>query len=191
VAQGGKESHLGILNEGDFFGQGRLAGQPLRMASATAMTDCALLRIEKKARIGTLHREHALSDMFVAYLLTRNIRYDADSVDQLVNSSEKRLARIPLLLAHLGKERKTGDRSPQNEPTNAGGDGGTTRARVSFFMNRFRKLGFIDYYSGSLQVHSSLLNIVLHDNPFSSLEQLLCDRVIWSKKLRLLDSSRV
>jgi CRP/FNR family cyclic AMP-dependent transcriptional regulator len=165
VARGGKEATIGILNEGDFFGEGCLAGQPLRMASATAMTDCALLRIEKKAMIGALHREHALSDMFVAYLLTRNIRYEADLVDQLFNSSEKRLARILLLLAHFGKEGKPKTVVPTMSQETLAEMVGTTRARVSFFMNRFRKLGFIDYDSKSLQVHSSLLNIVLHDNP--------------------------
>jgi CRP/FNR family cyclic AMP-dependent transcriptional regulator len=170
VAQGGKEATIGILNQGDFFGEGCLAGQPCRMASATAMTDCALLRIEKKAMIGALHREHALSDMFVAYLLTRNIRYEADLVDQLFNSSEKRLARTLLLLAHFGKEGKPETVVPKMSQETLAEMVGTTRARVSFFMNRFRKLGFIDYDRGSLQVHSSLLNIVLHDNPWSSLE---------------------
>jgi len=160
----GKEATLGILSEGEFFGEGGLAGQALRMGSATAMTDCEVLRIDKKAMILALHREHAFSDLFVAYLLARNIRYEEDLVDQLFNSSEKRLARILLLLAHFGKEGV-----PQNLIANISQETlaemiGTTRSRVSFFMNRFRKLGFIDYHGGDdLQVHSSLLNIVLHD----------------------------
>src|ERR1700694_2257371 len=134
------------------------------MAAATAMTDCDLLRIDKKAMMEALHREHALSDMFVAYLLTRNIRYEEDLVDQLFNSSEKRLARILLLLAHFGKEGVPETVIPKVSQDGLAEMIGTTRSRVSFFMNRFRKLGFIDYHAGDeLQVHSSLLNIVLHD----------------------------
>ena len=140
-----------------------LAGQALRMGSATAMTDCALLRIDKKAMMQALHREHALSDMFVAYLLTRNIRHEEDLVDQLFNSSEKRLARILLLLAHFGKEGVPETVIPKISQETLAEMVGTTRSRVSFFMNRFRKLGFVDYDEGGLQVHSSLLNIVLHD----------------------------
>jgi CRP/FNR family cyclic AMP-dependent transcriptional regulator len=165
VAQRGKEATIGILNEDDFFGEGCLAGQPLRMCSATAVTDCSVMRISKQSMMDVLHREHAFSDIFVAYLLTRNIRYEADLVDQLFNSSEKRLARILLLLAHFGKEGKPEIVVPKMSQETLAEMVGTTRARVSFFMNRFRKLGFIDYDSGSLQVHSSLLNIVLHDNP--------------------------
>ena len=164
VSKTGKEATIGILNEGDFFGEGCLTGQPLRMCSATALTDCSVMRIEKKAMVEVLHREHAFSDMFVAYLLTRNIRYEEDLVDQLFNSSEKRLARILLLLAHFGKDGKPEVAIPKISQETLAEMVGTTRSRVSFFMNRFRKLGFIDYHSGDdLQVHSSLLNIVLHD----------------------------
>jgi len=133
------------------------------MAAATAMTDCDLLRIEKKAMIQTLHREHALSDLFVAYLLTRNIRYEEDLVDQLFNSSEKRLARILLLLAHFDKERAPETVIPKISQEALAEMVGTTRSRVSHFMNRFRESGFVDYDGSELQIHSSLLNIVLHD----------------------------
>jgi CRP-like cAMP-binding protein len=163
VSNNGKEATLGILSDGDFFGEGCLAGQALRMAAATAITDCDLLRIDKKAMIKVLHREHALSDMFVAYLLTRNIRYEEDLVDQLFNSSEKRLARILLLLAHFGKTGAPETVVPKISQETLAEMIGTTRSRVSFFMNRFRTLGFIDYGASGLQVHSSLLNIVLHD----------------------------
>ncbi len=163
VSESGKEATLGILNVGEFFGEGGLAGQPLRMGSATAMTDCELLRIDKKAMMEALHREHQFSDMFVAYLLARNIRYEEDLVDQLFNSSEKRLARILLLLAHFGKEGVPETVIPKISQETLADMIGTTRSRVSFFMNRFRELGFVDYGAGGLQVHSSLLNIVLHD----------------------------
>jgi CRP/FNR family transcriptional regulator, cyclic AMP receptor protein len=163
VSNNGKEATLGILSDGDFFGEGCLAGQALRMAAATAITDCDLLRIDKKAMIEVLHREHALSDMFVAYLLTRNIRYEEDLVDQLFNSSEKRLARILLLLAHFGKTGAPETVVPKISQETLAEMIGTTRSRVSFFMNRFRTLGFIDYGASGLQIHSSLLNIVLHD----------------------------
>ena len=163
VSNIGKEATIGILSDRDFFGEGCLAGQPLRMAAASAITDCDLLRIEKKAMMAVLHREHALSDMFVAYLLTRNIRYEEDLVDQLFNSSEKRLARILLLLAHFGKEGVPQTVIPKISQETLAEMIGTTRSRVSFFMNRFRKLGFVDYGEGGMQVHSSLLNVVLHD----------------------------
>jgi CRP/FNR family transcriptional regulator, cyclic AMP receptor protein len=164
VSKIGKEATIGILNKGDFFGEGGLAGQPLRMGSATAMTDCELLRIDKKAMMLALHREHTFSDLFVAYLLARNIRYEEDLVDQLFNSSEKRLARILLLLAHFGKEGVPEAVIPKMSQETLAEMIGTTRSRVSFFMNRFRKLGFVEYDGGSgLQVHSSLLNVVLHD----------------------------
>src|SRR6266567_4267366 len=164
VSKSGKEATIGILNEGDFFGEGCLTGQPLRLCSATAVTDCSVMRIDKKAMMEVLHREHAFSDVFVAYLLTRNIRYEEDLVDQLFNSSEKRLARILLLLAHFGKDGKPETLIPKMSQETIAEMIGTTRSRVSFFMNRFRKLGFIDYDGGSgLQVHTSLLNIVLHD----------------------------
>ena len=163
VSNDGKEATIGILSESDFFGEGCLAGQSRRMASATALTDAAVLRIEKSAMMRVLHREHTLSDMFVAYLLARNIRYEEDLVDQLFNSSEKRLARILLLLAHFGKEGTPETVVPKIGQETLAEMVGTTRSRVSFFMNRFRKLGFIDYNSEGLQVHSSLLNVVLHD----------------------------
>ena len=163
VSKAGKEATLAILSEGEFFGEGGLAGQPLRMGSAAAMTDCELLRIDKKAMMLALHREHTFSDLFVTYLLARNIRYEEDLVDQLFNSSEKRLARILLLLAHFGKEGAPETVIPKISQETLADMIGTTRSRVSFFMNRFRKLGFVDYGEDGLQVHSSLLNIVLHD----------------------------
>jgi CRP/FNR family cyclic AMP-dependent transcriptional regulator len=164
VSRVGKEATIGVLNEGDFFGEGCLTGQPLRLCSATAMTDCVVMRIGKKSMVEVLHREHAFSDVFVAYLLTRNIRYEEDLVDQLFNSSEKRLARILLLMAHFGKEGTPETVIPKISQETLAEMIGTTRSRVSFFMNRFRKLGFIDYHaSDAFQVHSSLLNIVLHD----------------------------
>ena len=163
VSKIGKEATLGILSERDFFGEGSLAGQSLRMGSATTMTDCDLLRIDKKAMMLALHREHTFSDLFVAYLLARNIRYEEDLVDQLFNSSEKRLARILLLLAHFGKEGVPETVIPRISQETLAEMIGTTRSRVSFFMNRFRELGFLDYGESGLQVHSSLLNIVLHD----------------------------
>ena len=164
VSKAGKEATIGVLNKGDFFGEGCLTGQPLRLCSATAMTDCSVMRIDKKSMTEALHREQAFSDMFVAYLLTRNIRYEEDLVDQLFNSSEKRLARILLLLAQFGKDGKPETVIPKMSQETLAEMIGTTRSRVSFFMNRFRKLGFIDYHAGDeLQVHSSLLNIVLHD----------------------------
>ena len=164
VSETGKEATIGILSAGSFFGEGCLTGQQLRLGSATALTDCSVMRIEKKAMVEVLHREHAFSDMFVAYLLTRNIRYEEDLVDQLFNSSEKRLARALLLLAHFGKDGKPEVAIPKISQETLAEMVGTTRSRVSFFMNRFRKLGFINYHTGDdLQVHSSLLNIVLHD----------------------------
>jgi CRP/FNR family cyclic AMP-dependent transcriptional regulator len=162
VSKTGKEATIGILGARDFFGEGSLEGQALRMGSAAAMTDCAVLRIEKKAMMEALHREHEVSDMFVAYLLARNIRYEEDLVDQLFNSSEKRLARILLLLAHFGKEGKPETVVPKISQEALAEMIGTTRSRVSFFMNRFRKMGFI-HYNGGLQVHTSLLSVVLHD----------------------------
>jgi len=166
VSKVGKEATIGILSEGTFFGEGSLAGQALRMGSAAAMTDCQLLRIEKRAMMDALHREHEFSDMFVAYLLARNIRYEEDLVDQLFNSSEKRLARVLLMLAHFGKEGVPETVVPKISQETLAEMVGTTRSRVSFFMNRFRKMGFIHYaggVEGGLQVHSSLLNVVLHD----------------------------
>jgi CRP/FNR family cyclic AMP-dependent transcriptional regulator len=162
LSSAGKEATIGILNEGDFFGEGCLAGQPLRMCSATAMTDCSLMRIDKKSMMEVIHRERAFSEMFVAYLLTRNIRYEEDLVDHLFNSSEKRLARILLLLAHFGKDGKPEVAIPKISQETLAEMVGTTRSRVNFFMNRFRKLGFVRY-NGGLEIHSSLLNVVLHD----------------------------
>jgi CRP/FNR family transcriptional regulator, cyclic AMP receptor protein len=164
VSESGKEATIGVLNEGDFFGEGCLTGQPLRMCSATAMMDCSVMRIDKKSMMEVIHREHGFSDMFVAYLLTRNIRYEEDLVDQLFNSSEKRLARVLLMLAHFGKDERTKVAIPKISQEALAEMVGTTRGRINLFMNRFRKLGFIDYHgSDDLQIHSSLLNIVLHD----------------------------
>jgi CRP/FNR family transcriptional regulator, cyclic AMP receptor protein len=162
LSSNGKEATIGILGVGDFFGEGCLAGQQLRMGSASAVTKCELLRIDKKAMMETLHRERKLSDLFVDHLLARNIRYEADLVDQLFNSSEKRLARILLLLAQFGKDGVPHSVIPEISQTTLAEMVGTTRPRVNFFMNRFRKLGFI-HYNGGLQVHSSLLNVILHD----------------------------
>jgi CRP-like cAMP-binding protein len=162
VSQRGKEATIGMLGPGDFFGEGSIAGQPLRMSSANAITECSISRIEKKKMIQVLHQQHTFSDLFVAYLLARNIRYEEDLVDQLFNSSEKRLARVLLLLARFGKESKPEPLLPKISQQTLAQMVGTTRSRVSFFMNRFRKLGFIKY-NGGLQVHSSLLDIILHD----------------------------
>ena len=166
VSMTGKEATIGILSAGDFFGEGLLAGQLLCRYTATAMTECAVLRIEKRAMVDTLRREHTLSNLFVGYLLTRNIQYEDDLIDQLFNSSEKRLARVLLTLAHFGEEGTPETVVPQISQETLAEMVGTTRSRVNFFMNRFRKLGFIDYAAGAeggLQVHVSLLNIVLHD----------------------------
>jgi CRP/FNR family cyclic AMP-dependent transcriptional regulator len=166
VSTTGREATLGMLGAGYFFGEGALAGQVLRMGSAAAMTDCEIQRIDKKAMMDALHRESAFSDLFVAYLLARNVRYEEDLVDQLFNSSEKRLARVLLLLAHFGKEGVPEEVIPKISQESLAEMVGTTRSRVSFFMNRFRKLGFVNYSGGpegGLQVHSSLLGVVLHD----------------------------
>jgi len=162
LAKNGKEATIGILSEGDFFGEGCLAAQPVRMCTATAITDCMVMRIDKKSIMEVIHRERTFSDMFIAYLLTRNIRYEEDLVDQLFNSSEKRLARILLLLAHFGKDEKPEVAIPKISQETLAEMVGTTRGRVNFFMNRFRKLGFVRY-NGELEVHRSLLNVVLHD----------------------------
>src|SRR5581483_5574389 len=163
VSQTRKEATVGVLGEGSFFGEGGLAGQALRMGSASAMTDCTILRIDKKAMIEALHREQSFSELFVSHLLARNIRYEEDLVDQLFNSSEKRLARILLLLAHFGKEGVPEIVIPKISQETLAEMVGTTRSRVSFFMNRFKKLGFVEYDGSGMKVHSSLLNIVLHD----------------------------
>src|SRR5580700_9855078 len=165
VSEAGKEATLGILSEGDFFGEGGLAGQPQRMSSAITMTDSVLLHIEKKAMMQAMNLEPKLSAMFLKYLLKRNIRYQDDLVDQLFNSSEKRLARVLLLMAQFGKEGVSEMSVPRLSQETLAEMVGTTRSRVSFFMNRFRKLGFINYDVGdNLRVHSSLLNVLLHDD---------------------------
>src|SRR5580692_9167489 len=158
----GKEAIVAVLTTGDFFGEGCLAGQPLRIATAVAMSDCTLIRIERASMIRMLHEQHDVSELFVSHLLSRNIRYEADLVDQLFNSSEKRLARTLLLLAHFGKESRAEAVLPPINQEHLAQMIGTTRSRVSHFMKKFRKLGFIDYADG-LTVHSGLLNVVLHD----------------------------
>jgi CRP/FNR family cyclic AMP-dependent transcriptional regulator len=159
----GKEAIVAVLGSGEFFGEGCLAGQPLRMATATAMTDCSLDRIDKPLMARMLHERHELSELFVMHLLSRNIRYEEDLVDQLFNSSEKRLARILLLLAHFGKESRSETVLPKISQENLAQMVGTTRSRVSHFMNKFRTLGFINYDDDGLTVHSGLLSVVLHD----------------------------
>ena len=164
VSKTGKEATIGILKEGDFFGEACLTGQPRRLCSATALTDCSVMRVAKKTMLKVLHEEHAMSDVFVVYLLTRNIRYEEDLVDQLFNSSEKRLARMLLLLAHFGKEGEAQPVIPNISQETLAQMVGTTRSRINFFMNRFKKLGFIYYDKRSaLQVHGALLNVILHD----------------------------
>ncbi len=164
ISKQGKEAIVATLSAGDFLGEGCLAGQPLRMATATAIVDCNLIRIEKPLMLRLLHEKHDISELFVAHLLTRNARYEADLVDQLFNSSEKRLARILLLLAHFGKESRAEPVLPSVSQDSLAQMVGTTRSRVSHFMNKFRKLGFIDYSDNDgLTVHSGLLSVVLHD----------------------------
>jgi CRP/FNR family transcriptional regulator, cyclic AMP receptor protein len=165
VSNAGKEAVIAILSVGDFLGEGCLAGRPVCLATATAMSDCLIVRLEKQATVRVLHEEPAFSEMFLAYLLSRNMRIEEDLVDQLFNSSEKRLARVLLLLAHFGKEGKPEPVIAKISQETLAEMIGTTRSRVSFFMNKFRKLGFIEYNGGlnGLHVHSSLLNIVLHD----------------------------
>jgi CRP/FNR family transcriptional regulator, cyclic AMP receptor protein len=163
VSRQGKEATISLFGPGDFLGEDSIAGvQSLRMASATAMTSCTLLRIERNEMMRVIHEEHIFSDVFVAYLLARNTRIQEDLIDQLFNSSEKRLARKLLLLANFGKEGKPEVVVPKISQEMLAEMIGSTRSRVSFFMNRFRKLGFIEY-NGTLRIHSSLLNVVLHD----------------------------
>ena len=165
VSEAGKEATLGILSEGDFFGEGGLAGQSACMSSALALTDCALLHVEKEVMMRTMRLEPKLSALFMKYLLRRNIRYQDDLVDQLFNSSEKRLARVLLLMAQFGKKGVSEMSIHRLSQETMAEMVGTTRSRVSFFMNRFRKMGFIKYDVGdSLHVHSSLLNVVLQDD---------------------------
>src|SRR5579871_3985546 len=164
VSEHGKEAVVAILGKDEFLGEGCLAGQTLRMATATAMNDCEIMRLEKQILIKTLHEQPLFAELFVAHLLARTIRVEEDLVDQLFNSSEKRLARALLLLANFGKEGKPEPIIAKVSQETLAEMIGTTRSRVSFFMNRFRKLGFISY-NGHLEVHSSLLNVVLHDDP--------------------------
>jgi len=160
----GKEAIIAVLDSSDFFGEGCLAGQLLRMATATAITDCSLIRLERRLMVRLLHEQHEISESFIAHLLSRNVRYEADLVDQLFNSSEKRLARILLLLSHFGKESRSEPVLPRISQDDLADMVGTTRSRVSHFMNKFRKLGFIDYGDqGGLTVNSGLLSVVLHD----------------------------
>src|SRR6202140_4539888 len=164
VSEQGKEAVVAILEPGQFFGEGCLNGHPLRMGSTRAMDECVITRLEKATMVATIHNEPEFSELFMSYLLTRNGRIEEDLIDQLFNSSEQRLARLLLLLANFGKEGKpepiVGNFSQETLAEMIG----TTRSRVSFFMNKFRKLGFIEY-NGKLEVHNSLLNVVLHDNP--------------------------
>jgi CRP-like cAMP-binding protein len=160
----GKEAIVTILEGDDFFGEGCLAGQPLRISTAVAVTDCTLYRIEKSLMVRLLHEQQGISELFMTHLLTRSIRFEEDLVDQLFNSSEKRLARILLLLAHFGKASRTETVHPGINQEHLAQMVGTTRSRVSQFMNKFRKLGFVDYTgSGGLTVNSGLLSVVLHD----------------------------
>ena len=162
VSDNGKEAVIAILGAGDFLGEACLAGRVMYLGTAIAMSECSIVRLEKASMIRVLHEEPAFSEMFVSYLLSRNVRIEEDLVDQLFNSSEKRLARVLLLLAHFGKEGKPEPVIAKISQETLAEMIGTTRSRVSFFMNKFRKMGFIEY-NGGLHVHSSLLNIVLHD----------------------------
>ena len=165
VSEQGKEAVVAILNANEFFGEGCLAGQVQRIASVATMTDSVIVRLEKASIVRVIHQEPAFSEMFIAHLVGRGIRVEADLVDQLFNSSEKRLARLLLLLANFGKEGKPEPIIAKISQETLAEMIGTTRSRVSFFMNNFRKLGFIDYNGGGLEVHSSLLNLVLHEEP--------------------------
>src|SRR5688572_26019387 len=162
LSSAGKEAVVAMLGPGDFFGEGCLAGQPLRMATATAVMGTALLRIPQRDMVRMLHEHPEFSDRFIAHMLTRNIRIEEDLVDQLFNSSEKRLARTLLLLARYGKEDATHRTLPKLSQETLAEMVGTTRSRVNFFMNKFRRLGFIEY-NGTLKINNSLLSIVLHD----------------------------
>jgi CRP/FNR family transcriptional regulator, cyclic AMP receptor protein len=165
ISEAGKEATIALLGAGDFLGEESVAAVAgLRLATATAMTACTALKIERKEMIRVIHQENALSDVFLAFVLKRSMRTQADLVDQLFNSSEKRLARILLLMAEFGRSREPLMRIPKVSQESLANMIGTTRSRVSFFMNRFRKLGFIDY-NGGIHVNKSLLNVVLHDQP--------------------------
>ena len=162
VSEQGKEAVVAVLERESFFGESCLVGQTVRVSTATALEDCSIVRIDKDAMLRMLHEEPAFAELFTGYLLTHTMRVEADLVDQLFNSSEKRLARLLLLMAHFGKEDKAETVMAKISQETLAEMIGTTRSRVSFFMNKFRKLGFIDY-NGELHVHSSLLNVVLHD----------------------------
>ena len=164
VSEQGKEAVVAVLGPDEFCGEGCLTGQPLRLATATAMAESEIMRLEKATMIRVLHEEPAFSEMFVSHLLTRTIRVEADLVDQLFNSSEKRLARALLLLANFGKDGRPEPIIAKVSQETLAEMIGTTRSRVSFFMNKFRKLGLIDY-NGRIEIHSSLLNVVLHEEP--------------------------
>ncbi|MDB5656757.1 MAG: Crp/Fnr family transcriptional regulator [Tardiphaga sp.] len=164
LSEQGKEAVVGILEAGQFFGEGCLNGHPLRIATTTALEDCVITSITKTSMIATLHDEPTFSEMFMTYLLTRNSRVEEDLIDQLFNSSEKRLARLLLILAHFGKEGRPQPIAVELSQETLAEMIGTTRSRVSFFMNKFRKLGFISY-NGKIEVHNSLLNAVLNDRP--------------------------
>ena len=164
VSEQGKEAVVAIDKEGDFVGEGCLNGHRRRLATVTAITACEILRLEKAAMVQVLHDQPKFSEFFISYLVARNVRVEADLVDQLFNSSEKRLARLLLLMANFGKEGRPEPVLAKISQTTLAEMIGTTRSRVSFFMNKFRKLGFIDY-NGDLQVHNSLLNVILHDDP--------------------------
>jgi CRP/FNR family cyclic AMP-dependent transcriptional regulator len=162
VSTRGKEAVIGVLERESFFGEGCLTGQPLRMSTASAIQPSSIVRVGRTTMIRLLHREPEFAELFTAYLLSRNVRIEEDLVDQLFNSSEKRLARILLLLAHFGKEPRPESVIPKVSQDTLAAMVGTTRSRVSYFMNRFRKMGFI-HYNGGLQVHSALLSVVLRD----------------------------
>jgi CRP/FNR family transcriptional regulator, cyclic AMP receptor protein len=164
ISEQGKEAVVGILRSGQFFGEGCLNGHPLRITTATAIAECVVTRIAKEAMIATMHDEPRFSELFMAYLLTRNSRIEEDLIDQLFNSSEKRLARVLLLLANFGNNGRPEPIVGKFSQETLAEMIGTTRSRVSFFMNKFRKLGYIDY-NGKLEIHNSLLNVVLYDKP--------------------------
>src|ERR1700681_1034268 len=164
VSEQGKEAVVAILGPGHFFGEGCLNGHPLRVATTRAVNECVITRLEKATMIATLHNETEFSEVFISYLLTRNSRVEEDLVDQLFNSSEKRLARLLLLLANFGKEGRPEPIVGKFSQETLAEMIGTTRSRVSFFLNKFRKLGYIDY-NGKIEVHNSLLNVILYDKP--------------------------
>jgi CRP/FNR family transcriptional regulator, cyclic AMP receptor protein len=164
ISELGKEAVVALHGKENFFGEGCLSGQSLRLASAAAMTDCVVMRLDKTAIVRVLHEQPKFSEMFLSYILARNARVEADLVDQLFNSSEKRLARLLLLMANFGKEGRPEPVIAKVSQETLAEIVGTTRSRVSFFINKFRKLGFIQY-NGNLEIHNSLLNVVLHDDP--------------------------